>query len=86
MTENARHWKQTTTGRKNIPIAEFEKSVKKPKRKQKKLKLKLNKSHVRSSCIGRMTTQTWNGVQVYGGLLMTVTYVYRGVTYTKLVK
>ena len=36
MTENVRHWKQTTTGRKNIPIAEFEKSVKKPKAKAKK--------------------------------------------------
>ena len=36
MSENVRHWKQTTTGRKNIPIAEFEKSVKKPKAKAKK--------------------------------------------------
>ena len=36
MAENVRHWKQTTTGRKNIPIAEFEKSVKKPKAKAKK--------------------------------------------------
>ena len=26
MAENVRHWKQTTTGRKNIPIAEFEKA------------------------------------------------------------
>ena len=36
MAENVRHWKQTTTGRKNIPIAEFEKAVKKPKAKAKK--------------------------------------------------
>ncbi len=36
MAENQRHWKQTTTGRKNIPIAEFEKSVTKPKAKAKK--------------------------------------------------
>ena len=34
MTENVRHWKQTTTGRKNIPIAEFEKTVKKAKAKK----------------------------------------------------
>tara|TARA_B100001029_G_scaffold13582_1_gene9117 strand:+ start:264 stop:386 length:123 start_codon:yes stop_codon:yes gene_type:complete len=38
MTENVRHWQQTTTGRKNIPIAEFEKSVTKPKAKAKKAK------------------------------------------------
>ena len=28
MTENARHWKQTTTGRKNLPITETKKSNK----------------------------------------------------------
>jgi len=36
MTENVRHWKQTTTGRKNIPIDEFEKSIKKTPKKTKK--------------------------------------------------
>ena len=34
MAENVRHWKQTTTGRKNIPIAEFEKTVKKTTKKK----------------------------------------------------
>lgn len=33
MTENVRHWKQTTTGRKQIPIVE-EKPVKKTKAKR----------------------------------------------------
>ena len=32
MAENQRHWKQTTTGRKNIPISEVEKPVKKTKK------------------------------------------------------
>ena len=32
MAENQRHWKQTTTGRKNIPITEFEKQSKKTKK------------------------------------------------------
>ena len=32
MAENVRHWKQTTTGRKNVPIAEFEKQNKKTKK------------------------------------------------------
>jgi len=32
MTENQRHWKQTTTGRKNIPIEEFGKQSKKTKK------------------------------------------------------
>ena len=37
MTENVRHWKNTTTtGRKNIPVDTFEKAVKKPKAKAKK--------------------------------------------------
>ena len=36
MAENVRHWQTSTTGRKNIPIAEFEKSVKNPKAKAKK--------------------------------------------------
>lgn len=31
MAENQRHWKQTTTGRKNVPIKEFEKTNKKSK-------------------------------------------------------
>ena len=34
MAENQRHWKQTTTGRKNIPITEFEKTTKKTKTKK----------------------------------------------------
>tara|TARA_B100000965_G_scaffold149905_1_gene124660 strand:+ start:650 stop:763 length:114 start_codon:yes stop_codon:yes gene_type:complete len=34
MAENQRHWKQTTTGRKNIPIAEFEKTTKKSSEKK----------------------------------------------------
>ena len=32
MAENVRHWKQTTTGRKNVPIADFEKQFKKTKK------------------------------------------------------
>ncbi len=36
MAENQRHWKQTTTGRKRIPIAEFEKQFKKTKTSEKK--------------------------------------------------
>ena len=32
MAENQRHWIQTTTGRKNIPIEEFEKQFKKTKK------------------------------------------------------
>ena len=32
MAENQRHWKQTTTGRKNIPISQVEKPVKKTKK------------------------------------------------------
>ena len=32
MAENVRHWKQTTTGRKNVPIVEFEKQFKKTKK------------------------------------------------------
>ena len=32
MAENQRHWKQTTTGRKNTPISEVEKPVKKTKK------------------------------------------------------
>ena len=34
MTESARHFKQTTTGRKQIPISEVEKPVKKTKKKK----------------------------------------------------
>ena len=40
MTENVRHWKKTTTGRKNIPIDSFEKTVEKPKAKAKTKKAK----------------------------------------------
>ena len=35
---SVRHWKQTTTGRKNIPIDEFEKSAKQTPKKTKKTK------------------------------------------------
>ena len=35
MAENQRHWKVTTTGRKNIPIEEFEKQFKKTDKKSK---------------------------------------------------
>ncbi|MGYP003113606327 len=34
MAENQRHWKQTTTGRKNIPVEEFNKTTKKTKEPQ----------------------------------------------------
>ena len=34
MAKNVRHWEQTTTGRKRIPIAEFEASLKKSEKKK----------------------------------------------------
>ena len=34
MAENVRHWKQTTTGRKRIPLAELEKPAKKTTEKK----------------------------------------------------
>ena len=63
MSENVRHWKQTTTGRKNIPIAEFEKSVKKPKAKAKKADAEYR--YVRSSLTGRMPTKHGTGLSIW---------------------
>ena len=34
MAENQRHWKQTTTGRKNNPIVEVKKTIKKSTKKK----------------------------------------------------
>ena len=70
MAENQRHWKQTTTGRKNIPIVQ-EKKTKKSK-EPKSLEEALTGEQQPRPFIpnqGRMITTAWNGVVVYGELL-----------------
>ena len=85
MAENQRHWKQTTTGRKNIPIVEAKKT-KKSKEPQ-SLEEALTENQQPRPFIpiqGRMTPQHGTGLW-YMEKLMKVTFVYRGVAYTRVI-